>query len=126
MKTMRRRTARVAGEVDDRLDQLLAFVVGRVGLAGEDELDRLVGVFEQLLKAIGVAQQQRAAFVGGEAAGEADGQRLGIEHLVGGCELVIGCAAANELLAQASAAPSRPGARGSARGRARALRRESA
>ncbi len=42
---------RVPGELDDLADHLLAEVVGRVGLAGEDELDRPLGVEQQGLAA---------------------------------------------------------------------------
>ena len=57
MKTIRRRIEGIAGEVHDRLDQFLAFVVGRMGLAGKDELNRALGLFEDSLQAVEIAQQ---------------------------------------------------------------------
>ena len=61
---------------------LLARLVGRVGLAGEHELHRPVGVEQQRPQPVGLRQQQRGPLVGGEAAGEADRQRVRVEHLV--------------------------------------------
>ena len=69
-----------AGE--DRLDHLLAGPVGRMGLAGEDELDRPVRVVDQAGEPVDVGEDQRRPLVGGEAAGEADRQDLGIERLL--------------------------------------------
>ena len=80
---MRRRNSARRRDVDDLGDQLLAAVVARVGLAGEDELHRPVLVVEDARPGARGCGRQRAALVGGEAAGEADGQRLGVEHLVG-------------------------------------------
>ena len=54
----------------------LPLVVGRVGLAGEDELHRPVVVEQQRPQPLGLAEQQRRPLVGGEAAGEADGERV--------------------------------------------------
>ena len=72
----------VAGELLDPLDQLLARRVGGVGLAGEHELHRPLGVVEQLAEAVRVGQQQRRPLVRGEAAGEADGQHRRVEHVL--------------------------------------------
>ena len=47
---MRRRNSGRAREVDDLPDQLLARVVARVGLAGEDDLHRPVRVVEEALR----------------------------------------------------------------------------
>jgi hypothetical protein len=48
--------------------------VGRVRLAGEDEQHRALRVGNDLAQPVEVVEQQRGALVGGEAAGEADGQ----------------------------------------------------
>ena len=66
----------LAGEELDLADHVLARLVGGMGLAGEDELHRAVGVEQQPAQALGLRQQQRRPLVRGEAAGEADGQRV--------------------------------------------------
>ena len=38
---------------------------------------------QQRLQPLGLAEQQRGPLVGGEAAGEADGEAVGVEHVVG-------------------------------------------
>src|SRR5581483_3634623 len=73
--------ARVAAQPGDLLQQMLARVVPRVRLAGEDELDGLDRVIDQADEALDEAEEERGALVGGEAAGEADGQRLRAEPL---------------------------------------------
>ena len=70
----------LAGELLDLLDQLLARGVGGVGLAGEHELHRTVGVGEQRDQALGLRQQQRRPLVRREPPGEPDGERVGVEH----------------------------------------------
>ena len=76
---MRCRTSSLVGEPDDLLHQLLAAVVGRVGLAGDDELHGPLGVEQQALQPLGVAQHQRQPLVRRHAAGEADRQHVGVE-----------------------------------------------
>ena len=71
---------RRAAAGEDRLDHLLAGPVGRVGLAGEDELDRPVGVVDEAGEPVHVGEEERGPLVGGEAAGEADRQDLRIER----------------------------------------------
>ena len=57
------------------LDDLLARLVLRVGLAGEDELHRPVGVAEDFGGPVDVCEDERGPLVGCEAAGKADGER---------------------------------------------------
>ena len=76
--------ARIVAQVGDLLDELLAGLVGRVGLAGEDELHRSLRVVDQLEQLVELAEEQVGSLVGGEAAGEADRQRAGVEHVAGG------------------------------------------
>ncbi len=83
----------VVGEADDLLDQLLAAVVGRVRLAGDDQLDRPLGVQQQRLEPLGVAQHQRQPLVRRHAAREADRQHVGVERGVDPAELGRGGAA---------------------------------
>ena len=56
-------------------------------LPAKMNLHRPVLVVEDRGQPVEVAEDQRAALVGGEAAGEADGQRVGIEHFVGAGDL---------------------------------------
>ncbi len=58
---------------------LAAFVV-RVGLAREDDLDRGAWPIDDAGQPIEVGEDQRGAFVAGEATGEADRQRARVEH----------------------------------------------
>ena len=92
---------RPAGHVQNLGDQFLAAVVLRMRLAGEDDLHRPILVVDDRRQPIEIAEDQRAALVGGEAAGEADRQRFGIEHLVGAGDLRRRGAAALQLLLQA-------------------------
>ena len=66
-------------EVEDLADQVLAGVVFGMGLAGEEDLQRAVLVGEERHESRDIVEEQVAALIGGDAAGEADGQRLGIE-----------------------------------------------
>ena len=77
------RELRRAGQAVDLLDERLARLVGRVRLAGEDELHGPPGLGHQVVEARQVAHKQRGPLVGGEAAREADGQRVGVEHTLG-------------------------------------------
>ena len=70
----------VAGELVDALEHFLARVVGRVGLAGEDDLHRAPRIDQQPAQPLEVAEDQVGALVGGEPAGEADGERRRIEQ----------------------------------------------
>ena len=77
----------LVGERGDLADELLAQVVGGVGLAGEHELHGALGVEHEPLEPLGLRQQERGPLVGGHAAGEADGERLGVERVVDPLEL---------------------------------------
>tara|TARA_B110000196_G_scaffold163032_1_gene140062 strand:- start:272 stop:559 length:288 start_codon:yes stop_codon:yes gene_type:complete len=68
-----------AGEVDDLANKVLARVVLGMGLAGEEDLQWSVAIGEKGFEALDIAEEQIAAFIGGEAPGKADGQRLGVE-----------------------------------------------
>ena len=107
---------RVVGEAHELLDQLLAAVVGGVRLAGDDDLDRPLGVQQQRGEPLGVAQHQGEPLVRRHPAGEADGEHVGVEHLVDPAELGLAGAA----LQPGACAPA---ARTSATSRARSSRR---
>ena len=78
---------RVVDEPDDLLDELLAVVVGRMRLPGDDHLDRPPFVEQQRTETLLVAQHQREPLVRRDTAGEADGQHVGIENPVDPAEL---------------------------------------
>jgi hypothetical protein len=63
-------------------DHFLAQVVSRVGLTGEYELDGPFGVEEQRLQPVGLGKQERSPLVGGEPAGETDGEEGRVQGLV--------------------------------------------
>ena len=77
----------VVGEAHHLLDELLAGLVGGVGLAGDDELDRALLVEQQPLEPGRVAQHQGEPLVGRHPAGEPDGQHVGVEDVVDPAEL---------------------------------------
>ena len=77
----------VVGEPYELLDELLAAVVSRVGLARDDDLDRSGRVEQQRLEPFGVAHHQREALVRRHAPGKPDGQDVGVEDLVDPGEL---------------------------------------
>ena len=92
----------VVGEAHQVLDHALAHLVGRVGLAGDHELDGAHGVQQQALEALRIAQHQGQALVGGHPSGEADREDLRIEHRVGPAQLGISGAALLPRRAQAT------------------------
>ena len=79
---MRCRTAVVVGEADHLRDELLAAVVGRVALAGDDDLHRPLGIEQQRTQPLRVAQHQRQPLVRRHAAREPDGEHVGVERAV--------------------------------------------
>ena len=70
----------IAGELVDALEHFLARVVGRVGLAREDDLHRTPRVDQQAPQALEVAEDQVGPLVGREPAGEADRERRRVEQ----------------------------------------------
>ena len=79
----------VLAQMNDLLDEAFAVVVARMRLAGENELDGPLLVVDQFHDVFELLENQRRAFVGGEAAGEADGQRVGIQQLVEADEIAL-------------------------------------
>ncbi|MNW11134.1 hypothetical protein D3C71_2085090 [compost metagenome] len=77
-----------------------------MGLAGEQKQHRAVGIADDLAQPLRIMEEQRGTLVGGEAAGEADDQQVGVARIdelqhaveVGGRALV-----AQVLLADAAA-----------------------
>ena len=82
MKHQVARQFAVLAQMNDLLDEPLALVVARMRLAGENELHRPLLVVRELHDVVELLENQRRAFVGGEPAREADGQRVGIQQAV--------------------------------------------
>ncbi len=74
--------AEACGGGEDIADEALAGDVGGVGLAGEEDL-QAADLLGELGEALGIVEEQAGALVGGDAAGEAEGQHLGVELLPG-------------------------------------------
>ena len=66
-------------------------------LAGEKQLDRLARIGQDGFESFLVPEDERGALVRREAAGEADGEHLGVQHLVGGVQVGLGEAALLQL-----------------------------
>ncbi len=66
------------------LQVVLAGLVGRVGLAGEDDLHRAARRVQDRLQALGIVEDQLRALVAGKAPCEADRERVGIQQRPGG------------------------------------------
>ena len=62
---------RILGELGDLLDQVLAFGIRRMRLAGENDLHGPRRIQQDLLQPLGIGKQQRRALVRGEPTGEA-------------------------------------------------------
>ena len=84
-------------------DQFLSWFVGRMRLAGEQDLHRSVRVLQNRPQPVEIAEQEVGPFVGGEPAREPDGQRFGVEKLVHFAQFVGRTAVAGELGANACA-----------------------
>ena len=91
----------IAHHLRDLLQDLLSRLVVRMGLAGKQELHRALGIVDHRGQALDVGEDQVGALVGGEAAREADGQRIGREHLVETVEDFLRLAAAGGLFVRA-------------------------
>ena len=87
--------------MNDLLDETFAVVVARMGLAGENELHGPLLVVREFHDVVELLEDQRRALVGGETAGEADGQRVGIQQLIEGDEIALRQALALEQQAAA-------------------------
>src|SRR5688572_21665356 len=72
----------VFAKVNDVLDETLAFIVARMGFAGEDELNRALRVLRELHDVFELLEDQRSALVSRETAREADRERIGAQQLI--------------------------------------------
>ncbi len=75
------------GEAHQLLDEPLAAVVGRVGLARHHQLHRALRVQQERLEPLGVAQHQRQPLVRRHPPREADRQHVGVERVVDPAQL---------------------------------------
>ena len=94
---------RTAGKAGDGLHQGLAHLVLGVGLARHHQLHRPVGVVEEADEALRVGEEQVGAFVFGEAAGETEGEDVGVEDLGEGVDALRRFALDGQLPPQALA-----------------------
>ncbi len=68
-----------AREVDHLADDVLAALVRRVRFAGDDDLQRAIGIAEQRRQPLRLAEQESRAFIRREPPRKTDRERLGIE-----------------------------------------------
>ncbi|CAB5025851.1 unannotated protein [freshwater metagenome] len=87
------------GEFDELLDETLAAVVGRVRLAGDDELDGPLGIEEQGTQPVLVTEHEGQSLVRRHSPGKADGEDIGVENRVDPAEFCLCGAAAEPRLA---------------------------
>src|SRR5581483_8764850 len=90
---------RLLAELEDVLDELLPRAVRRVRLAGEQDLHRPLLVEEQVAQLVRVGEDEAGPLVGGEAAREADGERVVAEEGLDLAQLLRRAAVTGELLA---------------------------
>ena len=72
----------LGGGGEDVADEAFAGVVGGMGLAGEENL-QAADLFGDGDQTRGVVEEQAGALVGGDAAGEAEGEDVGVEVVAG-------------------------------------------
>ena len=75
------------GYLHDPLDKVLPGLVGRMGLSGEEELDRTLGIVDYGVEPVKVGEQEGTSLVGGETTGESDGEHIVPEILLDGHDL---------------------------------------
>src|SRR5215203_5526815 len=80
----------IFAEVNNVLDVTLAIIIPRMRFARENKLDGPGFVSGQLDDILELLENQRGAFVGGEASGKTNRQRVGIEQLIEGNKIALG------------------------------------
>ncbi len=90
-------------ETDPFLYQRLARLVGRMRLAGDDQLHGALRIAQQAQQALRVVQQQVRPFVGREATREPQGHRVGIEQMPRGLGRFVRVAGREQLTRQSLA-----------------------
>ena len=79
----------VVGELHQVLDHFLARIIGRVGLAGDDQLDGVLRVQQQRLEPGRVPQHQGQPLVSRHAPGEPDREHVRVQHRISPAQLRI-------------------------------------
>ncbi len=89
--------------MDDLAHELLAGMVGRVGLPREDDLHRALRIVQETREPVRIAEDQVRPLVDGEAPRESNRQRVRVERLLGGLHEDVGHPAALELFLESTA-----------------------
>ena len=88
---------RIVAEVGDFANQGLARLVGRMGLARVDDLDRPIGIGDQGVQPVEVLKHEVGPLVGGEPPSEADREDVRIEHRLRHLDCLVALTAAAAL-----------------------------
>ncbi len=75
------------GYLDDLLDEILPCLVGGMGLAGKEELNRTLRIVHDRVQPVQIAEEQRRSLVGGEPPSETDGQYVIAQVVLDGDDL---------------------------------------
>ena len=75
---------RHAADLVNFLDEFFARLIGGMGFAGKDQLDRSLSVVDDAGKAIEVAEDECGSFVGGKSPCKADGENFRVKKSFGG------------------------------------------
>ena len=68
-------------DVVNLLDKTLPGPIGGVSLSGEEELDGIVGVVDNLGQTVEVRKEEVGTLIGGKTAGETDDKRVGVDFV---------------------------------------------
>src|ERR1051325_5523102 len=77
----------VFAEMNDMLNVAFAVVISRMGLASKYELDRTLRVVHQLHDVFELLEDEGRALIGGKAARETNGERVGVQQMIEGNEV---------------------------------------
>src|SRR6185437_5215513 len=70
----------IMAEVQHLMNEVSTRLIGWMGLAGEDELDRPPAVLEESLQPFQVSEEQGGPLIRREPSGESNGQRFGVQE----------------------------------------------
>ena len=90
----------LSSEVNDCFYELLALLILRVGLPGDDELYRMFRMTDDPLQPVRVPEEEGSPLIRGEAAGKADRESLRGQDFSGSLNLGRRCPLAPELFGQ--------------------------
>ena len=80
---------RVVREAHELLDKSLAAIIGRMGLAPDDQLHGTLRIEQEIAQAVGVPEHEREPLVGGDAPRESDREDIRVQDAVDPSELSI-------------------------------------